>query len=249
MKRTFLRTAVPVTVLLSAVALMIGCNQPYEYRVVSTGENELTISDPEGTEQQTHEIAPDAKITLDGQDVDLQQLDAGDIVSVKTEQREGEEVVTAIKAKTKESVEAEAVESDSGAPLAPEGQPAPTPDDAAAPESEVTPQPEVAPPAAEPQIDPEEGAPPVSGESKEADEPDAESFEGKISSVSSVDNQFVITADNGVEHTFLVNDETKYTLDGEEVTFGDLAVDHKVTVMAEQEGEVFTAKSVVAMTE
>lgn len=261
MNTTLLRMALPAVVLLSAVALMTGCNQSYAHRIVSAGENEVTVSDKEGIEQQTHEVALDAKITLDGQPAELNQLGVGDAVDVKIEEREGKEVATEIKAKAKVTIEAEqqAVESEDSSVDLPEEQPIRPLDNMPLPFSDAAPQPDVAPPDTLPEanlpetdspaIDPEGGAPSLDEESATDDQAAEEKYEGKISSVSSVDNQFVVTADNGDEHTFTVNDDTKYTLDGEEATFGDLVVGHMVNVTAEPDGESFIAKSVDATTE
>jgi hypothetical protein len=250
--------ALPAVVILSLVTLMSGCERSFGHRIVSIGENELTIRDREG-EQQTHEVAPDAKITLDRQLVNLKQLDAGDAVNVKTEEREGKEVATEIDAKAKETIEAEqqAVQPGEATPALPEQSVRPHVD-TPLPPADVTPQPGVAPSTTVPEanvpekdfpvVNPEEGAPRLDEEPVTADPPARETFKGKISSISAVDNRFVVTADNGDERRFTVNDDTKYSLDGKEATFGDLMVDHKVNVSAERDGEAFIAKSVDART-
>lgn len=238
MKMTLLRTAFPAVILLSVVALMTGCNQSYGHRVVSAGENELTISDNEGVDQKTHEVAPDAKITLDGQLAKLDQLDAGDPVTVKTEERDGKEVATEIKAKTKQSIEAEKT-----APALPDEQPIRSREDMPRPSPAVTPQADVAPPTTLPKADappnnPDGGTPPL----EDADDLRAEEkVNGTLSSIGTVDNEFVIADDNGEEHTFTVNDDTKYMRDGKEATFGDLKVGHFVKVTAKRDGDSLVA--------
>lgn len=72
-----------------------------------------------------------------------------------------------------------------------------------------------------------------------------ESFSGEITSLG--DKQFMIKDDKDAEHTFTVNDDTMYTLDGNESIFSELKVNHSVTVMAEKDGEHFVAKMVDAI--
>jgi hypothetical protein len=71
-----------------------------------------------------------------------------------------------------------------------------------------------------------------------------ESFSGKISSLG--DGDFVIKDDSETEHTFTVNDDTKYTLDGNDAAFDDLKVTYSVNVTAEKDGDNYVAKSVDA---
>lgn len=72
-----------------------------------------------------------------------------------------------------------------------------------------------------------------------------ESFSGKIISLG--DKQFVMKDDKDAEHTFTVNDDTKYTLDGNEAIFSELKVDHSVTVKGEKDAKHFVAKMVDAI--
>jgi hypothetical protein len=169
-----------------------------------------------------------------------------------TEKRDGVEVIKKVDAKSKEKVEADKPATD---PLI--DQPAqpvvPQPDqplDGATQESSELNAPTSQAPRPEDDriVDPEAGAP------QEAIQPNddliagdslaEESFSGKISSLG--DNQFVITDDNDMEHTYMVNDDTKYTLDGNEATFDDLKVDHSVNVTADEDGDNHVANMVDA---
>ncbi|HQX48918.1 MAG TPA: DUF5666 domain-containing protein [Planctomycetaceae bacterium] len=72
-----------------------------------------------------------------------------------------------------------------------------------------------------------------------------ETFSGKIISIGN--KQFVMKDDKDAEHTFTVNDETKYTLGGNEAIFSELKVDHAVTVKGKKDGKHFVAKVVDAI--
>lgn len=72
-----------------------------------------------------------------------------------------------------------------------------------------------------------------------------ETFSGKITSLG--DKQFVMKDDKDAEHTFTVNDDTKYTLDGNEAIFSELKVGHSITVRGEKDGKHFVAKIIDAI--
>lgn len=260
---------------LGAAMLVTGCEPTYGHmnKVVSTTDNELTMSDESGMEQETHEVAADAKITLDGAEAALIDLDQGDSVSVTVEEREGKEVATEIKAVSKEKAAAEAESvppqqfDNPAEPLTPQPgfDPAPqqlefpaeptTPEQIDNPATPITPQPEIDPapgpeltplPGFEPQVDPEEGAPPAALEDAgEADE--EKSLQGDISSVG--DEQIVVKDDIEMEHTIMVNDDTEYTLNGEPAAFGDLAAGQSVDVAAMMEDGNYVAMKVAATSE
>jgi hypothetical protein len=241
MKAIFMRIVVPVTIILSVLALMSGCSDAYGHRVVAKSDHELTVRGQDGTVS-THAVAADARITLDGQSADLQQLDVGDKVALTTEDRAGLDVATAIDAQTAEPAAPESVTPENVMP------------ESVVPDNPASPV--YAPPLTVPQdirpgnsgsSEPDRPDRPAPSEPRAEDQPAPEEFSGTISSLTTVDNKFAVKIDRGEEQTFTVNDQTKFTLDGKEATFGDLSVDQKVTVTAEREGDTFLAKSVQAM--
>lgn len=248
MNSSLCRFFLPATVLLLAVALMTGCNRSYGYRIVSTGEDQLTVREERGVVQKTHEVAPDAKITLDGQPAELKQLDPGDKVNLKVEKRGDKEVATEIEAQAEETAARERRESQ------PDGVDMPVPEEetVTAPSDEPAQgqpgAPDTGPQLVQPENQPSVPAPEEFNEDPNEDPEDAaqESFEGAISDISVVDNQFVVTGDDGNEHIFTIGDDTAFTVDGEEAAFGDLQVDHNVKITAERRGEVLVAMSVEA---
>lgn len=79
-------------------AMTIGCEQAFDYRVVHAGDGQITVSDDQAMGEVTHDVSPDAEITLDGESVDLAQLNPGDTVALTTEEFDEIELVTEIKA-------------------------------------------------------------------------------------------------------------------------------------------------------
>lgn len=257
MKATLLRFASWAGALLMALALVAGCGRTYGYtsKIVSTGDNELTVADEQQQTQQTHEVAPDAQITLDGQPAALKDLESGDAVEVKVQQRDGKEVATDIKAKSKETAETEKNPLDSSpstsgtqpsprsedpsqTPSAPTPQPAPR---------EPTPAPDMTPtPQERPQADPTTPAPQTKGEETRTPKAEVaeETFHGKITSLG--DNQIVVQDDKGNGKTFSVNDDTTFTLDGKDVAFEDLKMDQVVDVTANMNRDMPLATTVDA---
>ena len=76
----------------------------HQGQVVSTARGKLVMTDDAG-KKHTHNIGPNVTITLDGDDVDLDELQKGQQVEVTTEERNGKKVVTAVEAKSKETQE------------------------------------------------------------------------------------------------------------------------------------------------
>jgi hypothetical protein len=250
-KATLFRVAGLAMALMATIAFISGCGRSFASaeRVVKAEAGKLTVADASGLHEETHEVAPDAEVILDGQPAALDELGSGDAVKLTTEKREdGTEVVKKNEAQSKEEWEADKPASDPliDQPVAPGG---PSTDLPAGDIPEIPSglhdpaQRETLPQSDEP-IEPEEGA-------RQAD-PTAETdsalddllFAGKIGSLG--DNQFVIRDDTDVEVTFVVNDDTKFTLDGKEATFGDMMIDHSVNVTAEKDGDNYVAKMVDA---
>jgi ribosomal 50S subunit-recycling heat shock protein len=50
-----------------------------------------------GDNQHTHDVAADAKVTCEGQPCQLDSLQAGDVITVTLDQKDGKSVVTEIK--------------------------------------------------------------------------------------------------------------------------------------------------------
>jgi hypothetical protein len=73
-----------------------------EGKVVKTEENKLTMTDMEGNNKNTHDVATDATITLDGKECKLADLKEGHIVKVTTKSNDqGKTSVTKIEARLK----------------------------------------------------------------------------------------------------------------------------------------------------
>lgn len=74
----------------------------HEGMVVKAGDGKLTMTNKEGKDEHTHAVGPDAKIRFDGKEVRLDELKKGYRVTVKTEKKGEETVVTSIEAKKAE---------------------------------------------------------------------------------------------------------------------------------------------------
>jgi hypothetical protein len=232
-----LRFPVLVLVLLAITSLINGCSEDLSNasRVVSAQNGQLTVVDADGTDEVTHTVATDAEVVLDGEVATLDALEQGDAVKLVTAQVDGTEIVQKIEATSQETVSddeesTEQMIDDSNATDAPIGTP-PTPDAA---QEDIKEQSTDAP------IVVTEEVPSDEAEDMEQSEP----FSGKIASLG--ENQFAVTREAGGDMTFAVNDNTKYTLDGNEATFADLKVDHSVNVAADQAGDNYIATMVDA---
>lgn len=105
MKTNYLQLSALFLLLVAVLAPLSGCGTSYGFdnKVVSTGESQLTIVDKQGMRQETHQVADDAAITLNGQPADLADLATGDAVDVIVEKRGDQEVATVIRAKSESS--------------------------------------------------------------------------------------------------------------------------------------------------
>ncbi len=83
---------------LATASLFIGCDPPE--RVVSTHEDQLTVSKEQGGEQAVYNVAAEADISRDGEPVKLEELDRGDEVQVIATQRDGQPVAIEITAES-----------------------------------------------------------------------------------------------------------------------------------------------------
>ena len=72
----------------------------HEGLVVKSGGGKLTMTDKDGKNEHSHDVAFEAKITRDGKDCKLDELKKGDRVKVTIEKKEGKEQATRIEAKS-----------------------------------------------------------------------------------------------------------------------------------------------------
>jgi hypothetical protein len=70
----------------------------HEGMVVKAGDGKLTMTNKDGKDEHTHAVGPDAKISFDGKECKLDELKKGYRVTVKTEKKGEETVVTSIEA-------------------------------------------------------------------------------------------------------------------------------------------------------
>lgn len=71
----------------------------------------------------------------------------------------------------------------------------------------------------------------------------AADFEGPV--ISTGDDQLVLSLD-GEQHTFVVDDDTKITLNGKRAALADILPDHLATISAERDGDQWIARTIVA---
>jgi hypothetical protein len=94
-----------LSVFLLALALTIGalgCQSKattHQGKVVEVGEGTLTMTDTAGANQHTHVVVAKAVIICDGKPCGLNDMQAGDTVTVTTENIDGKTVATKIEAK------------------------------------------------------------------------------------------------------------------------------------------------------
>lgn len=147
--------------LLTALLFFSGCGQ--RGVVVGTDDGKLTVAGPNGETSVTHELAPDATITRNGQPAALDDLRPGDSVFVTTELKEdGKKVATKIEA-TSETPQAPQKDASPSAPRPLEPpmteKPAPTPEENAMPPDTPESQPATPPDEPQPATPDDESAP------------------------------------------------------------------------------------------
>jgi len=92
-------------IFLVALALTMGpwgCRSTaatHEGKVVEVGAGTLTMTDTAGANQHTHEVASTAVITCEGKPCGLNDMKAGDLVTVTTDTKEGKTLATKIEAR------------------------------------------------------------------------------------------------------------------------------------------------------
>jgi len=97
-KRLSLSVVIPaLTLFLSVPALTASSHYG---KVVAAGDGKLTRRDMAGQNHLTHEVPADATIMCDGKTCGLDDLKAGDVVTLTPDQQGDQTVVTKIEAKT-----------------------------------------------------------------------------------------------------------------------------------------------------
>ncbi len=94
----------PVCVVAVVIALAVNtpvrADDAHEGLVVKAGDGKLTMTDKDGKNEHTHDVAADAKITCDGKDCKLADLKKGYKVKVTVKKDGGKEQATRIEART-----------------------------------------------------------------------------------------------------------------------------------------------------
>jgi len=67
--------------------------------VVKVSDGKLTMTDKEGKNEHTHDVAKDAKITCDGKECKLEDLQKGVMITVTLEAKGDKKVATRLEAK------------------------------------------------------------------------------------------------------------------------------------------------------
>jgi hypothetical protein len=99
--------AVVFAVLAMVMVLFVGQaafaeDKTHEGKIVKTEENKLTMTDMEGNNKNTHDVATDAVIMLDGKECKLAELKEGQFIKVTTKSNDqGKTWVTRIEARLK----------------------------------------------------------------------------------------------------------------------------------------------------
>jgi hypothetical protein len=207
----------------------------------------------------THEVAPDAKIAIDGEPAKLDDIQPGDAVRVTTEVQGDQEVAVKIDAERAGKEEPAEELGDINPPLGPpvmspipgepQEPPASQPDrPAAADEPENPAKPEADNPA---QPGGDQPKPPADEQlSAPSPQDGAETlFHGKIKLVSP--NLLGMQADADLTHlatemTFTVTDDTEILIAGAPATFEDLSEGMTVTVIAKKNGDQTVAERIEA---
>lgn len=94
-----LMIALAALALFSTTAIAAEEGESHEGKVVSAGGGKLTMTDKDGKNEHTHEVAADAKISLDGKESKLEDLQKGTSVKVSTAKKGDKTVVVKIEGK------------------------------------------------------------------------------------------------------------------------------------------------------
>jgi uncharacterized membrane protein len=101
LNRTFALVAVALAlVLLAGQAGFAADDKTHEGKVVKAGEGKLTMTDKDGKNEHTHNIAANTAITIDGKAAKLEDLKAGTMVKVTMSD---DKKVSKVEARTKDN--------------------------------------------------------------------------------------------------------------------------------------------------
>jgi hypothetical protein len=102
MARSRYLLSVPLAALVLAAfsAAAVGAVDMHDGKVVMVDKNKLTMSDNDGKNERSYEVASTAIISLDGKPAKLEALKKGDTVKVTTEVKDNKTVATKIEAKS-----------------------------------------------------------------------------------------------------------------------------------------------------
>jgi hypothetical protein len=95
----FLAVVAVALVALPGLLLQAADDKVHEATVVKAGDGQITLTFKGDTQKHTHDVAKDAKITLDGKDAKLQELKEGFPVKLIMNDKF---VITKIEAKSKD---------------------------------------------------------------------------------------------------------------------------------------------------
>lgn len=92
--------------LVTGLAVSLAAADKHEGKVVEAAKGKLTMTDLDGKNKHTHNVADNAKITLDGKAAKLEDLKSGQTIEVTTDDKSG---ATAIAAKSNKATDRPAV--------------------------------------------------------------------------------------------------------------------------------------------
>lgn len=91
--------ALAILALTGCLALVAIAAEKHEGKVVEASQNKLTMTDMDGSNQHSHAVATNAKITRDGKTAKLEDLKKGDTVDVTLGNSGGKQVATELVAR------------------------------------------------------------------------------------------------------------------------------------------------------
>lgn len=81
------------------MSTQVQAGDSHEGKVVETSEGKLVMTDTEGKNQHSMDVAGDATVTRDGKEAKLADLKAGDMITVTTGKKDDKPMVTKVEAK------------------------------------------------------------------------------------------------------------------------------------------------------
>lgn len=89
-----------VVALSSCLAVLALAADKHEGKVVETGKDKLTMTKMDGSNQHSHTVATNAKITRDGKTAKLDDLKKGDVITVTLGEQSGKQVAIEIEGRS-----------------------------------------------------------------------------------------------------------------------------------------------------